>query len=246
MQKNYRTQGIPYFSEQSSESEKVDDLSENKLNCYFEELQKNGWELMVAIDKATYGWDKYTYIKDNDVMSITQSEYIDKLKDFTMFYKLDIFINKGYRGTAEGRTSKDTAKTLIQNHIDSLPPDNYRYGNTVYKLVEMDEKEIYEKMGIQVVKAYTKDAYLGEYYIYKDYGCKSTCWEFRGHIFVADVDNDGEYELVSVCDVGSGRRIIQIDAYKLKNISSGDSTEFLHKAYSAAFSDFSNSLEIID
>ena len=228
------------YSKRIVVEKEIDGLNDAEEDLYIEDLRKNGW--MFLYQESNWPFN-YTLIKDNDVMTFYKEEYMDKSKDFKTFYRHKVSIEKGNEDTSSGRTTNDTAKSLIQNYIKALPSDDYRYNKTIFIVVEKNEEEIYKNMGVQIFAAYTKDEFIGEYCIYRNYECESISHFGLMQIYTTDVDGDNEYELVRICDVGSGCYIIQLDIFKLIN---NDTRMVLYKVYTAQYRDSDTSALIID
>lgn len=203
-------------------------VTEKDLLEYLSLLQDEGFELLEYEDIGIY------LIRGNETIDITDQSFTDDDDEYLPY--IDVIYNAGYQGPAGSRVGKEQAKELISDFVkerEELDPDYYYYTpKNIYRLAEQDDCGAYEKMGLQVFRIYENDGPCGVYYVCN--GCVDQV--YYDQLLTADIDNDGEYELLSVMVWDGGSCFIVISAYKYGlPLSSGSGSKGLYIAYQMAF-----------
>lgn len=124
-------------------------MAKSDLDEYLTVLKSGGWE---ALDNSSEGSSEPVYsvlLKDNMVINITDQTMVNDSH-------IRIHFSRGYMpAKPDGRLSKAEAMKLIQKHINNLTDEKQPgYGKVIYRLVEMDIKDSFERMGLQAFSAY--------------------------------------------------------------------------------------------
>ena len=195
-------------------------MTESDYAAYKDELADDGW--ICISDRSIY----CNYIKGNSMIIITdQTFYEEPLEG-----EIRISYSAGYTGPARaGAVSKDDAIGIIQKYI-SASLDDWLSGQPVKYVLELDIPDAFEKMNVQAFTAISGEGYgnLGTFMI-----CEGSVLPADlGDICVADIDKDGNFELISIYGWGSGIWRINLDVYKFGvPPGSGSPTGEIYLAY---------------
>lgn len=210
-------------------------MPQEKLEEYKKALEDDGWSLVEELR-----WNEfphYTYCKDNMIYQLIDHTYAeegsgvnntskDKTEEMEALFNIDSYIlvnfSYGYekKSLREKTISKAEAAQLIQEYInqdkDQMGIYGKKTGSNVTLVIERYLEDSFEKMGIQAFTAVNQsEKMIGNYLIcnnlvyYIEDSLEETC--------VADIDQDGEAELLSLYGWGSGIYRIELRAYKTIN-----------------------------
>ncbi|MDF2588394.1 MAG: hypothetical protein K0S41_2235 [Anaerocolumna sp.] len=195
------------------------EFSKTHLDEYLEKLVKDGWNLYSSMEIQDK--ENYIYIKDDMNLQIIDNTNETKentsINDFiivSLHYGNDEILKR------ENALNKVDAFLLIEDRIKELDylgvdvPFNKNSSRSM--IVERYIEESYEKMGLQAFYVVDENGNLvRNFFICNNYvlpildTLTDTC--------VADIDADGEYELLSLYGWGSGLYRIELTAYKNVN-----------------------------
>ena len=195
-------------------------MTERDFRAYKDELANAGW--ICVYDKSI----ESIYVKDNAILRITDQTHVPEPNHA----EIRISYDAGHTDSVRvGAASNADAIEIIQRYI-SASLDEWLSSQSVKYALELDISDIYEKMGFQAFTAISGNGYgdLGTYLI-----CNGTALPVSlGDTCVADIDKDGEYELISIYGSGSGIWRININAYKFGTPpGSGSPTGEVYRAY---------------
>jgi len=203
-------------------------ITDEKKEIYFSQLISDGWE-KVSENNLYY----YIFIKENEYLSISRQGS----------YGSDYYVigyDAGYKGEERfGAISKVKAIDYINVCYDeykSAHPDIPFSDAKIKTVREACIKNLFEKTGMQLFEAFWE---LGEtsYFLVKN---ETAFMLSRGFsvvnnfpLYVYDIDGDGEFEVISSYNSGSGISYFTVSAIKFGNPAEFSSlTETIHVAYS--------------
>ncbi|MCL2487069.1 MAG: hypothetical protein FWE80_00085 [Oscillospiraceae bacterium] len=204
-------------------------MNKSTFDEYKSVLKKDGWQLVCSDtegredpDDAVY----YSYIKGNQTINIVNQAFFDG--DGGNHIRIGYIAGYAAERRSGGISKKD-ALPLIQAAIDA-DPDEYEQGKRAAIVVELHIPNAFEKAQMQIFTAYGENTTFGSFIIRRGYILR--VFDGFSDVCVADIDHDGEYELISMFGWGSGIYRIQITAYKFKNPPEFSSlTEVVYPAY---------------
>lgn len=116
------------------------------------------------------------------------------------------------------KRSEEEILQMIKDYEEEQSNTSTKDLNTkpTVSVTECNIPELYEKTGIQAYFAYTEEGMgNGSYLIYEDEVCPIT--DSLEHTCIADIDQNGTYELLSLWGFGSGIYRIQLNVYQYGN-----------------------------
>lgn len=232
---------------QTETDAKIIKISSDEFNYFIKTLKNNGWELLdntyTNVEGTIHRHNAYIFLKDNNELEINNYTTTDKENIHSHKNYVTLKITKGSKYSYyKGRTSKDNAKKLIQSILETYKSQHSFYGETVYKLIEANNDQLYEKTAIQIFKTYTNERYIGEFLV-----CKNSVLEPSTPLcksVIADIDKDGVYELLDIRDIWSGFPRCSFVAYKY-GIPTNSNEKKLYKAYSGSIYPYAMRYDLI-
>lgn len=178
--------------------------SKEDLDQYVRLLEDEGWALLPQEPESMV----YMLIRGNDMVYLRDQTYEEE-----GFNSLQVSYAPGYRGPAEsGRRHAEEAVAIIQGYLDLLESaDAHGYGKKVHAVREIDLGDAYEKMGLQGFEVY--GAGYQEAFAMGKTGALLGLG-FAEEVRTADIDGDGEMELITLGAWGSGIYRIVVTAFK--------------------------------
>lgn len=179
--------------------------SKQDLDQYIQLLQDEGWTLLPQEPESMV----YMLIQGNDMVYL--ADQTDAEEDYK---SIQVSYAPGYRGPAEsGRRTIEEAAAMLQGHLDSLETsDIYGYGKKIYFAREIDLSDAYEKMGLQGFEVNGSEGYIGRFVIGRSGAILNL--GFAVEVCTADIDGDGEMELITLGAWGSGIYRVDVRAYR--------------------------------
>ncbi len=180
--------------------------SKRDLDQYVQSLEEEGWALLPQEPESMV----YMLIRGNDMVYLVDHTYEEE-----GYNSLQVSYAPGYRGPAEsGRRHAEEAASIIQGYLDSLESaDAHGYGKKVHAVREIDLGDAYEKMGLQGFEVYGT-GYQEAFAIGKTGALLGL--GFAEEVRTADINGDGEMELITLGAWGSGIYRIVVTAFKYK------------------------------
>ena len=183
-------------------------------------LKNSGWVSHYKTDI------REIYVRGNQILSLTDQSFFSEDKGGG---HIRIHYRAGYAETfRESGITKDDARPLIQAAIDA-DPSKYEEGASVTALVELDVPDVFEKAHMQIFTAFGRDICFCNFIVSHDEAIRTFIDPFANDttssVCVADIDSDGEYELISLFGWGSGIWRIEIVAYKFGKPPWSDSSD---------------------
>lgn len=174
------------------------------LDQYIQLLEGGGWRLLPRDGESSL----YMLSRGNDLVALADETYAEDYNAIRVSY------SPGYSGPeGGGRRAIEEAASIIQSHLDSLEAsDIYGYGRKFYSARETDSGDAYDSMGLQAFEVYGDEGYAGRFVIGKNGAILDL--GFAGEMRTADIDGDGEMELITLGAWGSGIYRIEVAAYK--------------------------------
>lgn len=183
------------------------------LEDYLEVLKNDGWN--------TVNGTSIVLTKGNDFIDILDQTFITSTPSNNNLIRITYL--PGYHGDYKGgRITPDRARPLIQDYLNNLPQNHHGYRRQIKSIGELDLGDAYQKMGLQGFRAYSDEnssAYsvngAGNFCATYIIGKNNALSQILAQEFcIADIDNDGEYEFITIIGYGSGIFRIVINAYK--------------------------------
>ncbi|MDF2544290.1 MAG: hypothetical protein K0S47_4008 [Herbinix sp.] len=215
---------------------------------YFETLQNEGWKIYDGTDtieedinsidgeqlaELPEGTNEYLFVKNDQLLQLIL--YLTNKKDVpanSIFLRLEEGITKEDLFAREDAMTTKKAHSVLDPQIKELVDDGTIMPTKAFQagLVEIFIPDAYDKMKLQAYEVVSEEGIAGYFlvcnnsamFLYSD--LNNTC--------VADIDEDGEYELLDLFGWGSGIYRIEMSAYSFSNpIYFSSLTKIIHRKY---------------
>jgi|GEM_PF-4625726 len=202
-------------------------ITSAKLNVYFSQLSSDGWNEIS--NESPY---HFIFLKGNEYLSISLEGAEGSI---TYVFGYDA----GYIEDVQDRAISNTeALDYIRTAYNEYQSDqSISVRDTeITTIREIGIKDLFEKTDMQLFQAFGKHGEIAYFLVIEKTACILPCGaSVVNHIpiFVADVDKDGEFEVITSYNAGSGISRFGVSAYKFGNPPEFDSlNKTIYKAYS--------------
>lgn len=215
-------------------------ISYERLVSYLEELKVGGWECINCEENYTKIVEEITDLMLTDGENLLQLVISLESKEETNQNSVMVRLDQGISGAdikaREGALNKEEAKSKIEPILDEMVRNGElsKEKREVIGLLELYIEDSYEKMGLQAFAVVSATGITGQFLICKD--SVLNVMSDLGRSVVADLDQNGEYELLDMFGFGSGIYRITLTAYEYSNpIYFSSLTKVLHIKYQNVF-----------
>ena len=196
-------------------------ISALNMEDYLQKLKDNGWkdmhgsDISADVDKGT---SEYMLTKGNKILQIMmflmdQENAISNSVLVKLDEEVPVSDIKNRKGTLSKSEALDQIQTIVDGMVDSGEIASTK--ETITGLIEIFIKEAFEKMNIQAYAAMSDNGFAGCFLIHN--GVVSYVRGRLDNTCVADIDGDGEYELLDLYAWYSGIYRIELSAYEYSN-----------------------------
>jgi len=213
-------------------------IDAKQLKDYLINLETDGW---ICIDDTIFAQTiHYVYTKGDMIFQIIDHTETVLNSDITESY-IFVFFSYGYEkiNKRENTLSKSDAAGMIEELNKQLDDTDSEVkvvgGAKIAMIIELFMEDSFEKMGLQAFTVINAEGRLiGNYLI-----CNQSVLyvvDPLTNVCIVDIEEDGEYELLSLYGWGSGIYRYELSAYKYENpIYFSSLTKILHCAYRNCF-----------
>jgi len=196
-------------------------MNRQALSVYLQTLEQAGWHRTSQGGTEKGSTEVYFHIKGNALLTVVFTA--DEKNPVSLRYR---------EGAADeprnGAIRKAQAIPLIQKSLERA--------GTITALAELEIPGTFEKAGMQIFEAYADGDCAGCFLFCGTSVLPLGMWQGAQEFCVADIDADGEYELIQSAIIGSGLVMQRIAAYKYGSPPDTKSAgKQLYEAYGSAW-----------
>ena len=190
------------------------DINDSGFEAYRARLLRQGWQAVHTPGEYSLDW---WFVKDNEMLHVLDQTFSD-MNEIRLTY------TPGAPERRRGALTRKQALPIVQRAMDAFAIEYEEYeftflGKKAKYLAERDLPGTWKATGMQLFQAFTDEEYLGTYLL-GGKGTKGLLVFFEdfngpGESCGADIDHDGQNELLHLYGSGSGIFRYRLCAYKI-------------------------------